>query len=262
MVASSGAQLQAQVFQLQEQAAQIALAASSDVHFALPSAGGSNQPAGMQPERQEIQAQLQQVEASLAHLPEGAEWTAVRQPLLDRHAALRARLVSARPLGARIDGCRAALERSRSRQQAASDAVDAATAARQTAHSQTTSLEAELHELEEQVAAYSRATEGGNCITRLQGDMARIISEMGSSQVVTQQEVQEVLAQMASLFQSVTAISHRVTVPPVQIPPDDDVTMPLSQEPGQRKITQLFAAQRAPATAAPATSRAAAMGGS
>ena len=204
--------------------------------------------------------QLQQVEASLAHLPEGDDWTSVRQALLDRHSTLRAQPVSARPLGARIDGCRTALERSRARQQAAAEAVEAAMAAQQAAQAQTASLEAELRELEEQVAVNNRTTEGGDCITRLQGDMERVISEMGSSQHITQQEVQAVMSQMTSLFQSVTAISQRVSAaPPPLIPPDTDAAMTQTPlEPGQRRITE-FAAQQTQAAATPAVPQAAAI---
>ena len=93
--------------------------------------------------------------------------------------------------------------------------------------------------------------------------MERIISEMGSSQAVTQQEVQTVLTQMSALFQLVQGIANRVsTSPPAPNPPDVSMMQALPAPdgprsldqtadqllPGQRRITEFASPQPSPAT--------------
>ena len=94
--------------------------------------------------------------------------------------------------------------------------------------------------------------------------MERVIAEMGSIQQVTQLEMQAVLTHMSLLFQSVTAISQRVTEPhPSPIPPEADAVMMQAStelEAGQRRITE-FAAQQPLEATTPAVTRAAAAGG-
>ena len=137
------------------------------------------------------------------------------------------------PLGERIDGCRDALSRAKARLQAAATAVAAAQQTHDLAQQQTAQLEAELRELEASVVTTSRQAENSNCIERLQQDMQRVISEMGSSSNVAAEEVQGVLAQMTTLFHAVSTISARCRQEPQPDTSPGHPPTPHQQPPGQ-----------------------------
>ena len=165
-----------------------------------------------QDDRQALVTQLQQLEASLAQIPDAPGLADVRETIMTKHALVKQRLSEVRPLGARLDGCRAALTRARARCKVATEAVSAAIAAQEEAQRQVVQYETQLRELEATVAtAQPEQVDGSNSIERLQGDMERILREMAHGGQVPGEEVQGVMAQMTTLFQQVTTIASRVS---------------------------------------------------
>jgi hypothetical protein len=163
-------------------------------------------PAG---ERQALVRQLHQLESSLAALPDTPEFSLLRAQIGIQHAHAKAKIASSRPLGARLDGCRAALDRTRQTATAMAAAAAAAEGASIRAQAQVVSLESELAELEALVTS-DEANEGSKtCITRLQSEMMRVVSEMAQSTHVDKPEVDAVMAAMTTLFQGVTDIAMR-----------------------------------------------------
>ena len=161
-----------------------------------------------QAERATIVTQLQQVEASLAALPDTAVTQDLRAPLVAKHAELKGKLSATKPLGVRLDGCRAALARARSRLVTAEETVRAAHQARDEAAEQVQQFEAELRDLET-VIQPQQSESNSNSIGRLQSGLEQVVNEMAASPHTSQQEVQSVMAQMTGLFRQVSEISAR-----------------------------------------------------
>ncbi|CAK0834692.1 unnamed protein product, partial [Prorocentrum cordatum] len=110
---------------------------------AAPAAGDTSQPA-----KARGLARVKYLEAALAALPADDPLFAEEKVGLGQRFAEAKRAVhSVRPIGARIDCARAALERSRSRQAEAAKAVEAAQKLPQLAADEVAALEAELQEL-------------------------------------------------------------------------------------------------------------------
>ena len=119
---------------------------------------------------------------------------------------LRKQISSMKPLGARLDGCRAALERARNRQRNSHDLLAKANSAHNQACEETRRLESELAELEHQLRSEQQRSEEANSIAQLQAQMAVVVSEMANSQNVSQDEVNATRAAMDQLFAGLVAI--------------------------------------------------------
>ena len=110
---------------------------------AAPAGGDTSQP-----NKTQALARVRYLEAALAALPADDPLFAEEKVTLGQRLAEAKRAVhGVRPIGARIDGARAALERSRSRQAEAAQAVEAAQQLHQLAADEVVALEAELQEL-------------------------------------------------------------------------------------------------------------------
>ena len=99
----------------------------------------------------EEKRQLSSLEASLAVLPDEPCFHESRAGIMKRIAELRVVIANSRPLGARIDGCRAALARAKNRLSTAESADQAAQMAKKTAALQVQTIESELKEPEASV---------------------------------------------------------------------------------------------------------------
>ena len=163
-------------------------------------------------DRQAIISQLQQLEASLAPLPDTPEMHEVRAPLLARHAALKSKLSSTKGLGVRLDGCHSALERARARLQTAISTVEAVLQAKTEAEQQVANFESELRELEAAIQTQQHQQQQdatANSVEKLQSGLEQVMSEMASSPHTSQEEVRAVMDGMTALFRQVSEISSR-----------------------------------------------------
>ncbi|CAK0884901.1 unnamed protein product, partial [Prorocentrum cordatum] len=101
------------------------------------------------PNKGHLQARIKQLETALAAIPEGdAKLATERASLATRLTDAKRQLPGSKPIGARIDGARAALGRARQRQAEAEQAVAAALQLQHTVACEVTALETELQELE------------------------------------------------------------------------------------------------------------------
>ena len=158
-------------------------------------------------ERQALTSQIGQLENSLAALPPGPEYQCIRDQISTQIAQTKAKICSTRPLGARLDGCRDALERAKHRLTSAESLAQAAIAAQTEAASQVTKLQSELAELENLVAEDTRKKEEGSSLDRLQTQMQAIVGEMSNSIHVDASEAQVAMQQMTQLFQQLSSIA-------------------------------------------------------
>ena len=79
---------------------------------------GTSQSAGMAAgaERACLVQQLKSIEAALSRLPENEGFDAARTPLIEQASELKRKIINTKPLSARLEGCRTALDRARKRQ--------------------------------------------------------------------------------------------------------------------------------------------------
>ena len=201
---NAGQSLQQQLGSITKQLAQV-VSPIGEARASPPEAAGPN----TLEDKQALSSQLQQLQASLAALPDCQEFLAVRNQLLKQIEETKTKVSSSKPLGARLDGCRNALERARQRQATAEAALQAATLARDAAKSQVAKYESELAELETLVADEAQKKRSSSCLSRLQKEMHQIVKEMSSSAHVDGTEATVALQQMAALFQNLSGIAAK-----------------------------------------------------
>ena len=105
------------------------------------------------PTKAQLQTRIKQLETALSALPEDVEDIAEeRESIAARIASAKRELHGSRPIGARIDGARAALQRARQRQDDAAQALAAAQLLNGDAATEVADLEEQLHDLEMSLA--------------------------------------------------------------------------------------------------------------
>ena len=107
----------------------------------------------------QLTAQIRSVEAALAHLPDDPAFTEQRSSLMAKANALKHEISGARPIGARVDGARAALERAQKRRTEAVRNLDLAQGVVQAADLEVEKKAAEVKELESALAKQGTAVE-------------------------------------------------------------------------------------------------------
>ena len=109
--------------------------------------------AGETATKAQLQTRIKQLEAALGALPEDIEDIAEeRESIAARIASAKRELHGSKPIGARIDGARAALQRARQRQEDAAQALAAAQLLNGDATTEVADLEEQLHDLEMSLA--------------------------------------------------------------------------------------------------------------
>jgi hypothetical protein len=165
-------------------------------------------------------SQLQQLEASLAALPDCQDFSAVRAQFVSQINDTKSKIYSTKPFGARLDGCRNALERARNRLGTADAAVQAAAVVRETAANQVTKYEAELAELEALISEDVVKKESSSCLTRLQNEMQSVVDEMSRSPHIESDEASLAMQQMSQLFHHLSAIAVKSQTVACQLGPE------------------------------------------
>ena len=172
----------------------------------LPAAPSQGESGG---DKKELVAKLKAIEQSLAALPE-EEWCQSHRLALQAQAGeLKKQISNTKSIGARIDGCKGALERALRRQQQAQDAIQEATTKRDSAAQDVVRFQAELRELRELEVDRSIQQQEGGCINRMQSEMAQVLSEMSSSTFVAQEEISAATSRMRELFNGILEIKSR-----------------------------------------------------
>ena len=118
-------------------------------------------------------------------------------------------ILGLKPIGAQIDGCRAALERAQARKEKATSAVDEAKQRVSDAETEVDGLTAKLASLEVQVAK-SEDTEiptAPNSIEKLANSLRQVMEEMSSSAHVDKELITQTQGHMSALLSGVRTIS-------------------------------------------------------
>ncbi len=116
-----------------------------------PAASASSYALGSYTKAQ-LAAQIKSIEAAMAHLPDEPAFSEQRASLLAKADALKQERSEAKPIGARIDGARARLERAQKRRAEAVRALELAQDVVKAADAEVDKIAAELEELESALA--------------------------------------------------------------------------------------------------------------
>ena len=111
--------------------------------------------------------------------------------MLHSSSNLKRQIIDAKPIGARIDSTRGALERARKRQDTAATSARLAQTAVETATLEVSKLEAELLELEAAVAADHSRPPKALSLEQFQADMTTVLHKMVTSGNVTEGDMSE-----------------------------------------------------------------------
>ena len=162
--------------------------------------------------RSQHQASIKSLMAAMAQLPEEEAFVETRAHMQKQIDAHKRAITKINPLGAQLDGCKAALERSIQRRQQAQEALEQAQANVAKAEEEQVALAEELSMLEAQVATHGTEHEDvrSNCIEKLAMSLQTVLSEMASGAVVPPELLAATEAQMASLLGGVRQIAEAV----------------------------------------------------
>ena len=152
---------------------------------------------------------------SKAALPESA--SDVKKILSDQINQLKVDITKLRPMGARIDGCRAALLRATARRDKAQNAFAEAQQTLIEAEMHVAMKEKELHALTEESMKSQPAQANSTCLQDLQSGMQRVVQEMQAAGTIPQEYITKATAEMESLFSGLSQFT--VQNQPQQTPP-------------------------------------------
>ena len=158
-------------------------------------------------DRAQLHQSIRSLNAALAQLPDSPEHQVTRNFLHTAIAEHKRSITAMRPLGAQLDGCRAALQRAEARKEKAQQARDDAELAIATAASEIDQLTSELAALEMQVSQPDPAPSSPDCVDKLTGSLSAVIDEMAASQHVPADLVEQTRLQMSALLGGIKAIA-------------------------------------------------------
>jgi hypothetical protein len=160
-------------------------------------------------EKQAMVAKIKQLETSLASVPDGPECKHIRDAISQQIEQAKTKINSSKPLASRLEGCQAALDRSKKRLAAAESLAQSALAAREIATAEVTKFQAELNEVQSLIAQQATNSQDGSCLDKLHTQMQSIVAEMSSSVHVEVSESQQAMQQMTTLFRQLTGIAAK-----------------------------------------------------
>ena len=162
-----------------------------------------------EPEKNALFAKIRQLESSLESVPADAECKPIRDAISAQIEQAKARINNSKPLAARLEGCQDALTRSLKRQAEAQSLVELAVNAMEQANAQVTRYQAELAEIQALIAKQADASNGSNCLQKLQAQMQAVVAEMTGSNDLEQGETQQAMQQMSALFSQLSGLATK-----------------------------------------------------
>ena len=135
-------------------------------------------------------------------------------------ATLKASISKSKPLGLRLESCRAAVIRAAKRKESASEAVAAALQEEKATSDELAKFSLDLANLEaELTASVGIPLQSGDCVTNMTCALERVVGEMRSSPLVPANIIYQAELQMATLLEGVKQISALALQAAQAIPP-------------------------------------------
>ena len=153
---------------------------------------------------------------------------------------LKRAISATRTAGARLDGCRGALAREKSRAEKADEELARTAAQAKLAQEAVTKLEAELTELEQDLVVQDRQKEGDASLDVLHSQMNQIVSQMTVSGNVSLEEVQEATQHMQLLFAGLQNIQTAALARASSRPPVSILSMLGARSPGPASTASVY----------------------
>ena len=162
-----------------------------------------------------LHSRIRCLEAALAALPPPTSidddcYKIPRDELMKQIAALKRQIIDAKPIGARIDGCRAALTRAMKRRDSGHEALHAAQAVVTAADIEVATLEIDLQTLEVELQSSTEAEpETAESLITVEAGCARLISRLQENDVqeYTVLEAKKLVDNSVSGFKQLLAIT-------------------------------------------------------
>ena len=160
----------------------------------------------------ETSAQITALEGALAQVPAGAMFENTRTVMQGQIALLKASISKSKPIGLRLESCRAAVARAAKRKEEAEAAVVAAVFAESKATAEHAQYVNDLAELERELSSSVGASvQPADCVQNMASALQRVVGEMKSSPLVPLELVKQAEQQMETLLSGVKQISALAT---------------------------------------------------
>ena len=176
-----------------------------------PPSSASWSPSAQCPDKSQLQEDIKALQVALDALPAVDDNLELRTSIATKIAGKKSAITAFKPLGARIDGCRGALERALARKANAEKALGEAQAAILQADQEAVQLAQQLQQLESEVATHGEQREQTDSIEGMTAALSKVISEMKSSPLVAPEILQETEAHMTKLLQGIRTIMAAAT---------------------------------------------------
>ena len=147
------------------------------------------------------------MKVSLASLPEGDAYTDVRASITQRIDTLRKQASKAKPVGAQLDACKAAINRARKRTEEAEELIALMQAVRDEAAEETSRLCKELVEIQSRVPQEADVDKSDSSIDAMNKALATVLGEMKTGGVAPA-VVGEAEALMAKLSAGIERVAE------------------------------------------------------
>ena len=203
-------------------------------HLPAPAAANAATPAGVAAtaptstttpttaSRGALHNRIRCLEAALAALPPPTSfdddcYKIPRDELVKQIGALKRQIIDAKPIGARIDGCRAALARAMKRRDSGHDALQAAQAVVTATDIEVATLEIDLQTLEFELQASTEAEpETAESLPTVEAGCARLISRLQENDVqeFTVLEAKKLVDNLVCGFKQLLAVTEPRAHPP------------------------------------------------
>ena len=157
--------------------------------------------------RAEISNQIKVLEAALLQLPDTVAFERARKQLSDDVAEAKRKIIDLKPVGARMDACKEAIERATQRRMQARETLRLASEAVDSSEAEVARLGQELAGLEKAVAQEQDASsKANNSLEQLESGMTAVITDMSGSRV-DPSIIAQAKGQMQLLFESLKKVS-------------------------------------------------------
>jgi hypothetical protein len=175
---------------------------------------------------QETSAQIKALESALLLVPDGPLFENSRTVMRDQVTTLKASISKSKPIGLRLESCRAAVTRATKRKEAATEAVAAAIAEEKATTDELAKFSADLSILESELSvSVGGLPQSGDCVQNMTTALERVVGEMRSSPLVPANLVYQAELQMATLLEGVKQISSLALQAAQALPQEKKVDM-------------------------------------
>jgi len=167
----------------------------------------TQQPESRESLNSEASTQIKSLEAALTNIPTGSQFDVARETITAQIVELKRSITKSKPIGTRLETCKAACARSLKRRDTCAEACELAAAALNQAENEYQQLCSDLAGIEREMAMTVSSTTHTDCIEGLATSLGQVLSDMKSSHNIPVEILQQTETHMTSLMAGVRAIA-------------------------------------------------------